>query len=244
MDNVFITQHFDWSNEGPWRVRLVNRILRRLGFTTRFVAPGQTGSMTNAEQRINMFHLVMQVLAYGVEGDLVEVGTFRGSSAALMRTVADQFDPGRELHVYDTFAGSSADELRRTFGGLGLRPPVVHPGDLRATLPGELPGRLCFAHIDLGPGESAEGHERSVRHSLETVYPRLARGAVCLLADYCQPDVYDRPGYRRPHTVLDSGMWHLYPHVKRAADDFLRDKPETVYYLYASDFSHGFFRKA
>jgi O-methyltransferase len=33
-----------------------------------------SGVMTNIEQRVNMYHLVSQVLAYSVEGDFVELG--------------------------------------------------------------------------------------------------------------------------------------------------------------------------
>ena len=92
MDNTFITQWFDWNRPGTRSARLVNAVLAKLGVSARLVSPHQTGSMTNVEQRINMFHLVMQVLTAGVPGDLVELGTFRGSSAALFQKVIEQFD--------------------------------------------------------------------------------------------------------------------------------------------------------
>jgi O-methyltransferase len=243
MDNVFITQHFDWNTPGSWKLRAANRLLARLGYRSRLVGPCQTGSMTNVEQRMNVFHLVMGVLTGGVAGDLVEFGTFRGTTAALMQMVVHQFDPGRRLHVYDTFSEAPASELTATFKGLNLPVPAIHAGDLRAIPPGELPERIAFAHVDVGPGDSPDGYERTLRHCLESLYPRLSPGGVCLLADYCQPDVYDRPGHHRPHAELSQAMWHLYPVVKRTADAFLSDKPERVYYLYAGAFSHGFFRK-
>lgn len=243
MDNVFITQHFDWNTSGSAKLRAVNCFLARLGLHARLISPSQTGSMTNVEQRMNIFHLVMGVLTAGVHGELVEFGTFRGTTAALIQMVIDQIDPGRRLHVYDTFAEAPAAELTATFKGLNLPVPTIHAGDLRAIPPGELPERIAFAHLDVGPGDSPAGMERTLRHCLEALYPRLAPGGVCLLADYCQPDVYDRPGYHRPHAELSQAMWHLYPVVKRTADDFLSSKPERVFYLYAGAFSHGFFRK-
>lgn len=244
MDNVFITQHFDWNRPASWKARAVNGILRGLGFGSRLIDPSATGAMTNVEQRINMFHLVAQPLAYGIEGELIEVGAFRGTSAALIQTVVDQFDASRRLHVYDNFPEGAADDLRQSFARLNLRLPEMHVGDLEKTLPAGLPERICFAHVDLGPGPSVAAHERSIRHAVESIYSRLTPGGVCLLADYCQPDAYDRPGFRRPSCLTSTAKWHLYPQVKRAVDEFLSDKPERVYFLYAGDFSHGFFRKA
>lgn len=243
MDNVFITQHFDWNRPGSWKARLVNGVLRRLGVASRLVDPSATGAMTNVEQRINMFHLISQALTFGVEGDLVELGTFYGSSAALMQMVVEQFDASRRLHVYDNFPEGSAEDLKQAFAQLRLRIPVMHSGDLEKTVPAELPDSVCFAHVDLGPGPSHGAHERSIRHAAESIYPRLSRGGVCLFADYCDPHAYARPGYRQPEAVARSPVWHHYPLVKRAVDEFLKDKPEKVYYLYAGEFSHGFFRK-
>jgi O-methyltransferase len=244
VDNVFITQYFDWNPPESRKSRVVNALLQRLGVGARLVSPGHTGALTNVEQRINMFHLVMQVLVGGVEGDLVEFGTFRGSSAVLIQKVIELFAPGRRLHVYDTFAEAAADELHKTFAGLGLAPPVVHAGDLTETLPARLPERVCFAHIDLAPGDSPDAHAWSLRHGLAALYPRLAPGAVCLLADYCDPSAYDRPGFTLPRDIVPAGPWNQCPHVKQAADEFLRDKPEKVFYLYSGNYSHGFFRRA
>jgi O-methyltransferase len=58
----------------------------------------------------------------------------------------------------------------------------------------------------------------------------LTKGAVCLIDDYCDP------------TINPQG-WNMLPGVKRACDEYLRDKPEKVLPLYAGYASHGFFRK-
>src|SRR5262245_55826411 len=103
MDNVFITQYFDWNQRGSPKAQLLNTVLSKLGLPARVTSPNRTGAMTNVEQRINIFHLVMQVLAYDVPGDLVELGTLRGSTAVLIESVIRMFGRGQALHVYDTF---------------------------------------------------------------------------------------------------------------------------------------------
>jgi O-methyltransferase len=244
MDNVFITEHFDWDEPEPWKVRLVNRLLRRLGASARLVRPFRTGAQTNVEQRINMFHLLAGVLTYGVPGDVAELGTHSGSSAVLFRKVIDGHDPSRRLHVYDAFRDPPVGVMLQNFQNLGLRPPEAHAGWFAQTVPAELPDQVCFAHIDCGPGPSAEEHAATIRLLLESVYPRMPRGAVCLLADYWDPDVYRRHGFHFPRTILADWLLNQYPQVKQAADAFLRDKPEKISVLYAGEYAHGFFRKA
>jgi O-methyltransferase len=243
LDNVFITQYFDWDQPGSRKFRLANACLSALGTSARLGTPNRTGVMTTTEQRINIFHLVSQVLAYGVAGEFVEVGTFRGTSAVMIQKVVELHGADRRLHVYDSFSQAPEDELLSTFAGFGLRPPVVHAGPVRDTLPGQLPIQIGFAHVDLGPGPSTAEYEASLRLSLASLYPRLTPGAICLLADYCDPDVYNRPGYHFPRSIGATDNWNLFPQVKHACDEFFRDKPETVWALYSGAFSHGFFRK-
>ena len=61
--------------------------------------------MTNIEQRINMYHLVSQVLVYGVEGDLVEVGCNSGQSSVLITKTMQLHNSDKKLFVYDSFEG-------------------------------------------------------------------------------------------------------------------------------------------
>lgn len=242
MDNVFITEYFKWSERRPSRrLRWLNSLLFRLGFPVRMVPLNQTGLMTNVEQRMNMYHLISQVLAYDVPGDLVELGCHAGQSAVLMQKIIEHFDPNRELHVYDSFEGLpelsekdggtsfegvqlaiSPEKLFANFDRYGLRHPEVHAGWFKDTLPDGLPELISFAHLD---GDLYE----SILVSLEHVYPRLSPGAVCLIDDYCDPAILDEYD-------------HL-PGVKRACDEFLADKPEEVSVMYAGAFAHGFFRK-
>lgn len=242
MHNTFITEYFDWKPLEPSRkVKLVNSVLSKLGLWVRLAGPPSSGVMTNVEQRMNMYHLVSQVLAYNVPGDLVELGCHVGYSAVLISKVVEYYDPARTLHVYDSFEGLpdvkpedgdtpyfagqlAAQEhlLIKNFRAVGLKPPVVHAGWFSETLPTGLPEHISFAHLD---GDLYD----SILVSLEHVYPRLSKGAVCLVDDYCDPDVHDG--------------WNELPGVKAACDRYLSDKPERISVLYAGNYSHGFFRK-
>jgi len=186
--------------------------------------------MTNIEQRMNLFHLIRQVLVYGVPGDLVDLGCALGQTGRLFGILIAEYAPERRLHTYDVFSGG-ADQIlaiRKNFESVGARVPEIHKGWIQDTLPKELPEKICFAHIDVGH-EKAGDVKSLVLHCLKSVYPRLSKGAVCVLQDYCDRSVTD--------------SWDPWPGVKAAADEFLADKPESVSVLYASFLSHGFFMK-
>lgn len=248
-DNIFITNGFeDWKQPTASKgLQLVNKVLRRLGMSVHVSPPVVTGTMTSVEQRINMHHLVSSVLWYEVPGDFVELGCHSGQSAVLFRRLIDHYDPTRRLHVYDSFQGLPSlavkdgdtpfregqlavgtGVLLANFRRAGVEPPVIHKGWFEDTLPDELPDRIAFAHLD---GDLYD----SIKVSLEYVYPRLSKGAVCLVDDYSDPDLFN---------AIDP-----LPGVKRACDEFLADKPERVALLYGGYNSsigfgsHGYFRK-
>jgi len=236
MHNTFITRYFDWPAGGSRPVRLANALLRRLGKNAWVRAPHSTGQMTNIEQRINLYHLVSQVLAYDVPGDLVEVGSFVGQTAALMATILqNEGDGSRRLHVYDSFEGlwntdRPLDVLKQNFAKHSLPLPEIHAGWFSATMPAQLPDRISFAHIDCGWGGDPEEHARVLRDAMSHVYPRLSTGAICSIVDYCQLD-----------EVPD--VQNLNPGVKPAFDAFMADKAERISVLYACEYGHAYFRK-
>ncbi len=219
---------------------LVDRLI--FSVSGRRFAPSRSGISTNVEQRMNMYHLVSQTLAYDVAGDLVEVGCNEGQSSVLIATILRDFGSEKKLHVYDSFEGlPAADDvdgltyqkgdlattegaLIKNFRSYGLPLPTIHKGWFNETLPTGLPDRISFAHLD---GDFYD----SIKVSLENVYPRLSRGAVCLIDDYCDPEV-------------NPEGWNYLPGVKGACDEFLSDKPETMCYLYSGAFTHAFFRKS
>ncbi len=91
MDNFFIAEYFDWKiRRFSLMDRLASRVLSKVVGKTEFrsaefvdkiytnltgneIITSKSGVMTNIEQRMNMYHLVSQVLAYGVEGDFAEL---------------------------------------------------------------------------------------------------------------------------------------------------------------------------
>lgn len=230
MHNVFITEWMDWRPRGRFPLRVVNGFLRLLGTRLRLRSPYDSGSMTNTEQRMNLFHVVQQVLRSGVPGDLVELGSERGHTAVLFSKVASQLAPDRRLHLYTIFENDDAlESLKRNFRTVGEPLPELHIGLVQDTLPRELPQTIAFAHIDLG--STVAGDVKAlILHCLQQLYPRLAPGAVCVIQDYCDS------------SVLDS--WNPWPGIKAACDEFLADKPEQMEVMYAGWYSHGCLRKA
>jgi O-methyltransferase len=151
-----------------------------------------------------------------VPGCIVEFGCNKGKTAALMASIS-----AKQIWLYDSFKGlpskSSLDitrqeltegsmrcdrtECEETFKLAGIEPPPtiiekwfdrIHPNDL--------PARISFAHLD---GD----FYRSIKISLELVYPRMSAGAVCVIDDYSWPGL---------------------PGVKFATDEFMEGKPETL----------------
>ena len=257
MDNFFITKDFDWRVRRSSNIdRALNIVTRRFGLNSdtaglvdkiiysltglRF-APVRSGISTNVEQRMNMYHLVSQAIAYDVEGDLVEVGCNEGQSAVLITKVISSFDSPKQLHVYDSFEGlpsvgredgssykegdlaTSEDVLKSNFRTHNVKLPIIHKGWFYDTLPAGLPESICFAHLD---GDLY----KLIMVSLKYVYPRLSKGAICLIDDYCDPNI-------------NPDGWNYLPGVKKACDEFLADKPEKFWYVYSGAFTHAFFRK-
>jgi O-methyltransferase len=256
-DNFFIVRDFDWEVRRSSHLdRGLNLLAKRLGrrantagvidrairgVTGLTFAATRSGVSTNVEQRMNMYHLVSQTLAYKVEGDLVEVGCNEGQSSVLIAKVMRSFNSDKKLHVYDSFEGlpatklvdgdsykqgdlaTSEDVLRSHFSRNGLELPTIHKGWFDKTLPTGLPEKISFAYLD---GDLYDSIMISLRH----VYPRLSTGAICLIDDYCD-------------TAINPDGWNHLPGVKRACDEFLKDKPEEICYVYSGSFTHGFFRK-
>lgn len=236
MDNFFIAEdHFDWTNGGSRKMRLAARLLRALGFGVRLRATGSTGQMTNLEQRINLYHLLSQVLAYGVRGDIIEVGTYTGETAVMLQWVLDREGPERVLHVYDSFGHSwgspdPLEQLKKNFQQHCGKLPQIHRGLFDQTLPAQLPEQIAFMNLDCGWGGPAEEHARTLEFVLGQVYPRMPRGAICSLIDYWDP-------------ARAGEVNHTNPGVRLGVDRFLAGKPEKVLMLYSGEYSQAYFRK-
>jgi O-methyltransferase len=246
MDNAFIATTFDWDHRTPkdWQ-RFVNKVLRKLRIPAQLTPV--PSDMANVEARMNLFHLLEQTVANKVPGDVVDLGCNAGDSTIVMQKVITTLAPGKQVHAYDSFEGlpdlsendakdgvygkgymaAGLDLFTRKFQQLGLKMPHTHKGWFEATVPSELPDRISFALID---GDLYE----STRHVLPHVYERMSPGAIGMIAVYYDETIYPRKdlagGYRSPG-------------VKRATDEFFKDKPEKISLLYANEYSNGYFRK-
>jgi O-methyltransferase len=238
VNNAFLTELFDWGRrDRKGIIGIFNAFLRRLKIPwviSRALDP--TRDMTNLLQRHNLWHLAMQPLVANVPGDFVDLGCFDGKTSVIFARTLLTLAPDRELHVYDHFAmgfhltGQNIQtQLSENFHRAGVPQPLIHAGDFRETIPRQLPETIAFAHIDCGYGGDAQAHRALLGYLLSHLYPRMATGSICILADFHDSQVSRSPNYN--------------PGVSLAVQDFFADKPETVSVLLADDYTHGYVRK-
>ena len=143
---------------------------------------------------------VQHVVSKGIPGDVVECGSARGGSAALMGLTLKSLGAHRNLWLFDTFEGlpppSAADpdhdiaelytgafrggddEVGALFERLGiLEGTRMVKGLFQDTLPTAEVGAVAVLHLD---GEWYE----SVRVCLEQLYDRVSPGGVIQFDDY------------------------------------------------------------
>ncbi|QNP41534.1 TylF/MycF/NovP-related O-methyltransferase [Lysobacter solisilvae (ex Woo and Kim 2020)] len=231
------------------RHRIANELLARLGTRMRVSDPPYRWGYGNVESHMNVFHLASQTCAYGVPGDLVELGCATGESSVVIQSVLSAGGArDKRFHVYDSFSGlpepadadasdgiyhkgdmvAPLERFEETFvrAGLAAR-PTIHVGWFDETVPAQLPDRISFAMIDCDLYSST-------KLVLPHIYARMSPGAIAMFGVYYDPEVYAREGIRSTYAS---------PGVKRATDEFFADKPEQVSVLYANEYSNGYFRK-
>lgn len=214
----------------------VNWLCRKLNLNIEIAAAGDDNDMITIEQRINLFHLLNEVLVHNIEGDVIELGCHVGNSAMQIQSMLEEFNSSKQFHVYDKFnlATNSfngiKDIFKANFNKKNLRIPQIHEGLFTETIPSQLPAKLSFIHIDAGYGGDKDKFTELILHLLKHVYQRMSENSICLLMDY--------------HDISKTvkGM-NANPGVKAACDLFFEDKPENIYVLYGNQFSHGYFRK-
>lgn len=174
----------------------------------------------NARLR-GLYEAVRQVVADNVPGAVVECGTARGGSAALMGLTLKRLGAPRTLWVFDTFAGippPTADdpdesiarlytgqfrgdeaEVRALFERLGIMGQArLVRGLFQDTVPGADVGPIAVLHLD---GDWYE----SVKVCLDHLYDRVSPGGVIQIDDY--------------------GHWEG---ARKAVDEFLRTRSISV----------------
>ncbi len=157
-----------------------------------------------------------QIVKEGLEGDLAELGTYKGHTATLLAGMARHL--GRTAYVMDTFEGfntgdlkgidsagnpnafsdTSLDVVRALVGDANVRYVKGYFPDSARELPPD--GRYCLVHIDCDL-------YAPIISALEYFYPRMVPGGFIIVHDY------------------SSLYWHG---AEKAVDEFFADKPEAV----------------
>lgn len=244
MDNTFI---LDLQKVNvPIKFRLASKIAKFFKANNKFLKfelkENMLGEyMLSIEQAINIYHLLSQAILLKIPGDVVELGCYDGTTSILLRKTLDQFKSNKMLHVYDSFEGlpqktekdgntkftqgsckTTKEALINKFKKFNVELPIIHVGWFKDTLKKELPKKISFAHLD---GD----FYTSIKESLEKIYPRLSKGAIVIVDDYCDPKIHNAN--------------NILPGVKKACDEFFKNKKEKMNVLIAGVEAHGYFRK-
>lgn len=175
----------------------------------------QLDSRLDPRRILAMLELV-KLVASQSDGEVIEMGVYRGGSAAGTGWMLRRAGLERAVHLFDTFGGmpptteldtheefdfsdtsaaAVAEGLNRVVPGYPFR---FHPGFFSDKLREVSEHHFCFAHID------ADLYH-SVREACEFAYPRMDAGGIMLFDDYAAPSC---------------------PGAKKAVDEFFRDKIE------------------
>jgi O-methyltransferase len=215
----------------------------------------------NIEQGVNLWFLLNEVLSLGIPGDVVELGSLTGMTAAVMARTLQERGSDRTLWLFDSFKGlpvptpedgncplipenfaTDPAYTRDRFATLGLPQPAIIDGWFCDTLEKHLPPCICFAHLD------ADLYS-STCQGLTAIYPRLAPGAIVLVDDYARPDVCElitryygeNPYVKNSRRKVAPTDW--LPGVRLACEEFLAERPEEMTVLIAGEERHAFFRR-
>lgn len=140
-----------------------------------------------------------RVLDNTIEGDVVELGCYEGTSALFIQRVLAQLSPDKKLWLYDSFEGlpdkTAEDEsamgtqfkqgelkaskavLAKNFVKAGIKIPEIKRAWFYELDPSDLPDHICFAFLD---GDFYE----SILDSLKLVWPKMTTGGVLVVDDY------------------------------------------------------------
>lgn len=226
----------------------------------------KNSGMISIEQAMNIYHLLRGVIKCNIEGDVVEFGTNKGYSAALIQKTLRLYRSKKEFHVYDAFEGlpqktpqdgdtkipagackTTPERFAQTFNTWDLPQPTLHIKWFKDVTDNDLPEKICFAHLD---GD----FYTSMKESLELVYPRLVKGAIVVIDDYSDDKInipMNKEYKQNAFANLSKAMMNrefvekpnFLPGVKAACDEFFKDKPEKIDILFAGFAPHGYFEK-
>lgn len=164
-------------------------------------------------ETMKILEMAREVLASGVEGDLVEMGCYKGDTSLLLAEVLREYNRGgvvensvekpvKKLWIYDSFEGlpEKMDEDESALGVdfqkgvLAVTKREVKERFLRAGLPVPVMKKGWFSDLtgeDL-PDKIAMAFldgdlYESIRDSLRLVGPKMTDGGVIMVHDYSNP---------------------------------------------------------
>jgi O-methyltransferase len=189
----------------------------------------------SSHRLLSMYFLLYGVLRNGVEGEIVELGCFKGRTSAFIASILKYFNCKKEIHVYDSFEGlpqqnkvdkkvrkiekgflaATIGDVKESHAKYDVPLPTIHKGWFQKTLPQELPNKICFSHLD-------SDYYDSIKISLKSIYCRLSPGAIVQIDDYNH---------------------RIFPGVTKAVNEFMKNKPEKIQDLSCHDNRYCFFEK-
>lgn len=165
-------------------------------YLSRLLIAVEDHTLLDPKRLRSLWKLVHDVRRRGVTGDIVECGSYKGGSSALLRSA---MGPGRKLWIYDSFQGlpepsekdgahasgfsgnfqASADDVIEILNETGARIDqyVLIGGWFEESFSQTLPERVALLHCD------SDWYE-SVLLVLETFYPLMPDGACVVLDDF------------------------------------------------------------
>jgi O-methyltransferase len=165
-------------------------------------------TLLDRERILSLWRLVNDVNHREIKGDIVECGSYRGGSSAVLRM---GMGPRRKLWIYDSFQGMpetielDGEEAKRYVGncvasiedvldilkgtGASEEEFVIVEGLFQDTFQRSLPEQVALLHCD------ADWY-KSVTLVLETFYPLMPQGSCLILDDFgfwegCRRAFYD-----------------------------------------------------
>jgi O-methyltransferase len=142
------------------------------------------------------------VLKQGIDGDVVELGCYEGTSALFEARMLERMSPDKKLWLYDSFEGlpektnedatplgeaftagalkASKAVLAKNFVKAGLKIPEIKRAWFYELDPEDLPEHICFAFLD---GDFYE----SIMDSMKLVLPKMTTGSMIIIDDYQNP---------------------------------------------------------
>ncbi len=144
-----------------------------------------------------LYQLVKDVIS--LEGDIAELGVYRGGSAKALAKVIEKYNPDKNLLLFDTFEGFPEPDTKQDLFKKGdlsdtsyeevkdylnnYKFVSIYKGLFSDTLPTVVEKSYSFVHID---GDLYS----SVQECCEYFYPKMVPGGIILFDDYgflCAP---------------------------------------------------------